>query len=42
MIMIYLSMIDIEEDKSKFIKIYDKYKNLMFYLAREILIYCKI
>lgn len=37
MIMIYLSMIDIEEDKSKFIKIYDKYKNLMFYLAREIL-----
>lgn len=37
MIMIYLSMIDTEEDKSKFIKIYDKYRNLMFYVAREIL-----
>lgn len=34
---IYLSMIETDEDKSKFKKIYERYKNLMFYTAMQIL-----
>lgn len=33
----YLQMIECKEDKSIFIAIYEKYKNLMFYVANEIL-----
>ena len=35
--LIYLQMIESEEDKSKFIQIYTKYRNLMFHVARQIL-----
>ena len=35
--MIYLSMIDSEEDKSKFEIIYSEYRNLMYYVANKIL-----
>lgn len=35
--LIYLQMIESEEDKSKFIQIYTKYRSLMFYVARQIL-----
>lgn len=34
---VYLSMIETDEDKSKFEKIYERYKNLMFYTAMQIL-----
>lgn len=34
---IYLSLIDSYKDKSKFMKIYDKYKNLLFHVAKKIL-----
>lgn len=35
--LVYLSMIESEDDKSKFEIIYDSYKNLMFYTANRIL-----
>lgn len=35
--MIYLMMIDVPEDRTKFEKLYLKYRNLMFYVANEIL-----
>lgn len=37
MLTFYLSLVDTEEEKSKFEKIYYKYRNLMYYCAREIL-----
>lgn len=35
--LIYLSMIETEEDKSKFVLLYEKYRKLMFYVANQIL-----
>lgn len=35
--LIYLSMIETEEDKNKFIQLYEKYRKLMFYVANQIL-----
>ena len=35
--LIYLQMIESEEDKSKFIQLYKKYRDLMFYSAKRIL-----
>jgi len=35
--LIYLQMIENEEEKLKFIQIYEKYKDLMFYVAKRIL-----
>lgn len=35
--MIYLSMIDSDEDKSKFEVVYSEYRNLMYYVANKIL-----
>jgi len=35
--MIYLQMIESEDDKVKFEEIYRKYKSLMFYAANKIL-----
>lgn len=35
--LIYLSMIETEEDKSKFVQLYETYKNLMFYVSNRIL-----
>lgn len=35
--LLFLSMIETEEEKSKFVKIYEKYSNLMWYIANEIL-----
>lgn len=35
--LIYLSMIETEEEKSKFTRIYEKYRKLMFYVANRIL-----
>ena len=35
--LIYLQMIESEEDKSKFIEIYNQYKYLMFSVANRIL-----
>lgn len=35
--LIYLQMIENEEEKLKFIQIYEKYKDLMFYVAKNIL-----
>ena len=35
--LIYLQMIENEEEKLKFIQIYEKYKDLMFYVAKHIL-----
>lgn len=37
MLTFYLSLVDTEEEKSKFEKLYYKYRNLMYYCAREIL-----
>lgn len=37
MLALYLSMIETEESKNKFEKIYDKYRDLMLYLANRIL-----
>lgn len=34
---VYLQIIESDEDKSKFEQIYLKYRNLMFYVARKIL-----
>lgn len=35
--LIYLSMIETEEDKNKFILLYEKYRKLMFYIANQVL-----
>ena len=35
--LIYLSMIETEEDKNKFTRLYEKYRKLMFYVANQIL-----
>ena len=35
--LIYLSLIDTEEEKSNFEKIYYQYKQLLFYVANKIL-----
>lgn len=37
MLSLYLTLIDSEEDKQKFTVLYEEYKRLMFYVAREIL-----
>lgn len=37
MIFIYMSMIDTEEDKTKFELVYEKYRKLMFFVANQIL-----
>lgn len=37
MLLIYLSMIETEEDKNKFTLLYEKYIKLMFYVANQIL-----
>ena len=34
--LIYLQMIDSDEDRSKFVFLYKKYKGLMFFVAHEI------
>ncbi|WP_343097458.1 RNA polymerase sigma factor, partial [Clostridioides difficile] len=35
--LIYLAMLELEEDKIKFEKIYEKYRQIMFYVANKIL-----
>ena len=35
--LIYLLMIETEEDKNKFVQLYEKYRKLMFYVANQIL-----
>lgn len=37
MLALYLAMIDSSEEKTKFSQVYEKYRNLMFYVANEIL-----
>ena len=37
MLMLFLSVIDTEEDRTKFELIYEKYRKLMFYIANQIL-----
>lgn len=37
LLLIYLNLIDTDEEKSKFEKLYYKYRNLMFFVAKEIL-----
>lgn len=37
MLNLYLALIDEDEDKIRFIKLYDQYHHLMFYIAKEIL-----
>ncbi len=37
MLTLYLTLIDAEEDKIKFIKLYEQYRHLMFYIAQKIL-----
>ena len=37
MLGVYLTIIDSEDDKSKFISLYEKYRKLMFYVAHSIL-----
>ncbi len=37
MLMMYLNLVDTPEEKSKFKQLYDKYRNLMFFCAKEIL-----
>ena len=37
MIALYLSLIDTPSDKTKFILLYEKYRRLMHYTAKEIL-----
>lgn len=38
MLMFYLSMLEIEESKSKFALLYEKYRKLMYYVANKILL----
>ena len=42
MLAFYLSLVDSEEDKSKVEQIYYQYRNLMFYVARDVLRYEKL
>ncbi len=37
MLLFYISLIESDDDKTKFEIVYDEYKNLMFYVANEIL-----
>lgn len=37
MLNLFLTLIDNEQDKVRFVELYEKYKNLMFYVAKEIL-----
>lgn len=37
MLVIYLSMLNGQEDKNKFELLYEKYRKLMFYIANNIL-----
>lgn len=37
MLQLYLTLIDTEEDKNRFIFFYNQYRKLMFYIAKEIL-----
>lgn len=37
MLQIYLTLIDTDEEKQKFIVFYEQYRKLMFYIAKEIL-----
>lgn len=37
MLNLFLTLIDEESDKAKFVNLYEKYRHLMFYIAREIL-----
>ena len=37
MLLIYLSMLDNQEDKNKFTLLYEKYRKIMFYIANQIL-----
>lgn len=37
MLQLYLTLIDTEEDKNRFVCFYRQYKKLMFYIAKEIL-----
>lgn len=35
--LIYLAILELEEDKIKFEKVYEKYRQIMFYVANKIL-----
>lgn len=35
--LIYLTLVEDEEDKRKFVRLYERYKNLMFYIAHKII-----
>ncbi|MBR4020017.1 MAG: sigma-70 family RNA polymerase sigma factor, partial [Firmicutes bacterium] len=37
MLSLYLTLIDTDEDKIRFAKLYEQYRHLMFYIAKEIL-----
>lgn len=37
MLSLYLTLIDEDEDKIRFMKLYEQYRHLMFYIAKEIL-----
>ena len=37
MLNLYLTLIDADEDKVRFTKLYEQYRHLMFYIAKEIL-----
>ena len=37
MLNLYLTLIDDDEDKIRFTKLYEQYRHLMFYIAQEIL-----
>ena len=37
MLSLYLALIDTDEDKIRFTKLYEQYRHLMFYIAQEIL-----
>ena len=37
MLQIYLTLIETDEEKQKFIVFYEQYRKLMFYIAKEIL-----
>ena len=33
--LLFLTMLDSDEDQSKFVQLYHKYRNILWYLARE-------
>ena len=37
MLNLYLTLIDTDEDKLRFTALYQQYRHLMFYIAREVL-----